>query len=128
MNDELENTISSDETVEETQDTVENTQEGLTEEPTVQEEETQEEEVQEQEDEIFNPDDLDFSESPEDYKFGDYDLSEFKDVIDLTRDDVREALNTKANELKEQGFTQQQISYLFKKKLNMLNSKIKDKP
>lgn len=70
----------------------------------------------------FDPDNLEFEES-EDYTFGDYNLSKFKDSLDFTNEAVREGFNTLSKELKEQGFTQAQIEWLMEKEISAAQSK-----
>lgn len=64
----------------------------------------------------FDPDNLEFDDSVE-AKFGDYDLTAFKDRINFENDEVRELFNNQAAELKEQGFTQKQVEYLLNKEI-----------
>lgn len=64
----------------------------------------------------FDPDNLEFDDSVE-AKFGDYDLTAFKDRINFDNDEVRELFNNQAAELKEQGFTQKQVEYLLNKEI-----------
>lgn len=85
-----------------TNDLIDNTEEGA--------------EEQETDDSEFNPDDLEFDDSVE-AKFGDYDLTAFKDRINFENDEVRELFNNQAAELKEQGFTQKQVEYLLNKEI-----------
>lgn len=83
-------------------------------------EETQEEQAEEhQEEEEFNPDELDL-ETDDMYKINDYDLTKYKDRIDLSNDTVRQNLENVSRELKEQGFTQSQVEFLLDKELNTL--------
>lgn len=73
-------------------------------------------EEQETDDNEFDPDNLEFDDSVE-AKFGDYDLTAFKDRINFDNDEVRELFNNQAAELKEQGFTQKQVEYLLNKEI-----------
>lgn len=82
-------------------------------------EETQEEQTEEQQEEEFNPDELDL-ETDDMYKINDYDLSKYKDRIDLSNDTVRQNLENVSKELKEQGFTQSQVEFLLDKELSAL--------
>lgn len=82
-------------------------------------EETQEEQAEEQQEEEFNPDELDL-ETDDMYKVNDYDLSKYKDRIDLSNDTVRQNLENVSRELKEQGFTQSQVEFLLDKELSSL--------
>lgn len=75
------------------------------------------EQEQQKADEDFDPDKLEFGENEVDTKFGDYDLSGFKDRINFENEQVRELFNSKATELKEQGFTQKQVEYLLDKEI-----------
>lgn len=79
-----------------------------------QEEESTEEQTQDNGE--FNPDELEFEEEVT-TKFGDYDLSKYKGVINFENEQVIEMFNTKAQELKEAGFTQSQVEYLLDKEL-----------
>lgn len=102
------------ETIEQETETVEETMEETTEEK----EETEEgAEKQENEEEIFDPDKLEFGEEEVEAKFGDYDLSGFKDRINFENEQVRQLFSEKATELKEQGFSQQQVEYLLNKEI-----------
>lgn len=74
----------------------------------------------EHQDAEFNPDDLDFSEDTGDYVFGDYDLSTFKDEIDFTNENVRNIFMEKSKELKEKGFSQDQVNYLLQKEIDYI--------
>ena len=73
-------------------------------------------EEQQIDDTEFDPDNLEFDDSIE-AKFGDYDLTAFKDRINFENDEVRELFNNQAAELKEQGFTQKQVEYLLNKEI-----------
>ena len=75
-----------------------------------------------EEDNNFDPDNLEFEES-EDYTFGDYNLSKFKDSLDFTNEAVREGFNNLSKELKEQGFTQAQIEWLMEKEISAAQNK-----
>lgn len=74
----------------------------------------------------FDPDNLEFEEQEADYKFGDYDLSKFKDNLNLSNDDVRNGFMTLSAELKEQGFTQSQIEWLMQKEIDAVSNKQKE--
>lgn len=80
-------------------------------------------EDKEQNNEEFDPDNLEFE---TDYKFGDYDLSKFKDNLDLSNEDVRNSFVTLSAELKEQGFTQSQIEWLMQKEIDAVANKPKE--
>lgn len=73
-------------------------------------------EEQQIDDTEFDPDNLEFDDSVE-AKFGDYDLTAFKDRINFDNDEVRELFNNQAAELKKQGFTQKQVEYLLNKEI-----------
>ena len=98
-----------DEAVENTEEVEETTEE------TNQEEEQQEEEIEE-----FNPDELDL-ETDDLYKIGGYDLTKYKDRIDLTNDSIRSNFESMAKELTDLGFQQNQIEYLLDKEFGNLN-------
>lgn len=97
-------------------ETVENTEE--VEETT--EETNQKEEQQKEEKEEFNPDELDL-ETDDLYKIGGYDLTKYKDRIDLTNDTIRSNFENMAKELTDLGFQQNQIEYLLDKEFGNLN-------
>lgn len=103
------------ETTEQETETVEDT----TAETTEERKETEEgaEEQENEEEEIFDPDKLEFGEEEVEAKFGDYDLSNFKDRINFENEQVRQLFSEKATELKEQGFSQQQVEYLLNKEI-----------
>lgn len=106
------------ETTEQETETVEETIEETTE-TTEEREETEEgaEEQGNEEEETFDPDKLEFGEEEVEAKFGDYDLSNFKDRINFENEQVRQLFSEKATELKEQGFNQQQVEYLLNKEI-----------
>lgn len=79
-------------------------------------------ETTEEEDTEFDPDNLEFEES-EDYKFGDYDLSKFKENLNFSDENVRNYFNGLSTELKEQGFTQGQIEWLMQKEIDAVVNK-----
>lgn len=79
-----------------------------------QEEESTEEQTQDNGE--FNPDELEFEEDIP-TRFGDYDLSKYKEVINFENEQVIEMFNAKAQELKEAGFTQSQVEYLLDKEI-----------
>ena len=93
-------------------------QEGTTEES----EESEEQEV----DTEFNPDEIDFDDDEDLYKFGDYNLSKFKDVLDVSSDEVVEDIKNTAKELSEHGFTQEQIEYLIEKSMDNTPQEVKE--
>lgn len=84
--------------------------------------ETTETEENEESQEEFDPDNLEL-EDETDYTFEGYDLSKFKDNIDLTNENVRASLENVSKELKEQGFTQQQIEWLMQKEIDAVTNK-----
>ena len=84
------------------------------------EETNQEEEQQKEETEEFNPDELDL-ETDDLYKIGGYDLTKYKDRIDLTNDTIRSNFENMAKELTDLGFQQNQIEYLLDKEFGNLN-------
>lgn len=113
------------ETTEQETETVEDTTAETTE-TTEEREETEEgaEEQENEEEETFDPDKLEFGEEGVEAKFGDYDLSNFKDRINFENEQVRQLFSEKATELKEQGFNQQQVEYLLNKEIEyVLQSK-----
>lgn len=98
--------------------------EGLTEEETVVETEGQESNEGEQEESTeFNPDDLEFEEEEGDFTFGDYNLSRFKDDINLSDDNIRNFLNEKAKILKEKGFNQSQVEFIIEEEIKEARAK-----
>ena len=89
--------------------------------------EEQEETTEEQEvDTEFNPDEIDFDDDEDLYKFGDYNLSKFKDVLDVSSDEVVEDIKNTAKELSEHGFTQEQIEYLIEKSMDNTPQEVKE--
>lgn len=79
-----------------------------------QEEESTEEQIQDNGE--FKADDLEFDEEVP-TKFGDYDLSKYKGVINFENEEFTNSLNSKAQEFKELGFTQAQVEYLIDKEI-----------
>lgn len=73
-------------------------------------EEHQEEEQQEENQE-FNPDELDL-ETDDLYKIGGFDLTKYKDRIDLTNETIRNNFENLAEKLSGKGFNQEQIEFL----------------
>lgn len=94
-------------------DTTESTETEETEETTEQEEESTE----------FDPDTLEFEETEEDFTFGDYNLSRFKDNLNLSDENVRRGMTELAAELKENNFTQAQIEWLMEKEISAVQNK-----
>ena len=97
----------------ETNETTESTENEEAEETTEQQEESTE----------FDPDNLEFEETEEDFIFGDYNLSKFKDSLNLSDENIRNGFNELSKELKEQGFTQSQIEWLMQKEIDAIQSK-----
>ena len=86
-------------------------------------EETEEQEEIEGEpkddDEEFDPNKMDFSEN--DAIFGKYDLSKFKDRILFDNTEAMEAFNQEAKKMEELGFTQEQVDYICESVLGLNN-------
>lgn len=78
---------------------------------------------QQEENTEFDPDTLEFEETEEDFVFGDYNLSKFKDNLNLSDEKVRNGFNELSKELKEQGFTQSQIEWLMQKEIDAIQNK-----
>lgn len=81
------------------------------------------EETTEQESTEFDPDTLEFEEAEEDFTFGDYNLSRFKDNLNLSDENVRRGMTELAVELKENNFTQAQIEWLMEKEISAVQNK-----
>lgn len=86
-------------------------------------EETEDTTEQEEENTEFDPDTLEFEETEEDFTFGDYNLSKFKDNLNLSDENVRRGMTELAAELKENNFTQAQIEWLMEKEIYAVQNK-----
>lgn len=78
---------------------------------------------QQEESTEFDPDNLEFEETEEDFTFGDYNLSRFKDNLNLSDENVRKGMTELAAELKENNFTQAQIEWLMEKEISAVQNK-----
>ena len=106
---------SSEVTEEQITDNEEVTEE-VTEEPTEIQEETDEqqeteEKPEEEKEEDFNPENATFEDESL-YQIEGYDLTEFKEVVDLGDSEKRQQAESQLKQLKEMGFTQDQIKFL----------------
>lgn len=85
-------------------------------------------ETNQEENTEFNPDDLEFEEEEGEFTFGDYNLSRFKDDINLSDDNIRNFLNEKAKVLKEKGFNQNQVEFILEEEIKEARAKQVAKP
>lgn len=79
-------------------------------------------ETEKEEKKGFNPEELEFEES---YTFGEYDLSKFKEDLKLDDENFRNTLTTVAGEMKEKGFTQEQIEWIIEREIASAREKAK---
>lgn len=75
-------------------------------------------EAEKEEKKGFNPEDIEFEEEESDYTIGEYNLSKFKDDINFQDENVRNTLTQVAGEMKEKGFTQEQIEWILEKEIS----------
>ncbi len=121
---------SSEVTEEQITDNEEVTEE-LTEETTEIPEETEEqqeteEKPEEEKEEDFNPENATFEDESL-YQIEGYDLTEFKDVVDLGDPEKRQQAESQLKQLKEMGFTQDQIKFLINNAVQDLQAETEPK-
>ncbi len=121
---------SSEVTEEQITDNEEVTEE-VTEEPTEIPEETEEqqeteEKPEEEIEEDFNPENATFEDESL-YQIEGYDLTEFKDVVDLGDPEKRQQAESQLKQLKEMGFTQDQIKFLINNAVQDLQAETEPK-
>ena len=109
--------------VETTEETIvtEEEQEETVEETTEEETEEFEEEQEETEEEEFDPEKAQFKDD-ELYQIEGFDLSEFKEAIDLSNPETLQLAESQLKELKNLGFTQEQIKFLVENAISDLQS------
>ena len=102
--------------------------EEVTEEPTEETEEQQEteEKPEEEIEEDFNPENATFEDESL-YQIEGYDLTEFKEVVDLGNPEKRQQAESQLNQLKEMGFTQDQIKFLINNAVQDLQAETEPK-
>ena len=104
------------EVVETTQEQVEDIDLGGGDDVEVQEQEPTEVEV---EDEDFDPENL-FNEddvNTDSFKFGDYNLEKYKDILDFSDEELTKEFTEKAEEYTKLGFTQEQIEFIIDERI-----------
>ena len=121
---------SSEVTEEQITDNEEVTEE-VTEEPTEIQEETDEqqeteEKPEEEKEEDFNPENATFEDESL-YQIEGYDLTEFKEVVDLGDPEKRQQAESQLKQLKEMGFTQDQIKFLINNAVQDLQAETEPK-
>lgn len=121
---------SSEVTEEQITDNEEVTEE-VTEEPTEIQEETEEqqeteEKPEEEIEEDFNPENATFEDESL-YQIEGYDLTEFKEVVDLGDPEKRQQAESQLKQLKEMGFTQDQIKFLINNAVQDLQAETEPK-
>ena len=121
---------SSEVTEEQITDNEEVTEE-VTEEPTEIQEETDEqqeteEKPEEEIEEDFNPENATFEDESL-YQIEGYDLTEFKEVVDLGDPEKRQQAESQLKQLKEMGFTQDQIKFLINNAVQDLQAETEPK-
>ena len=109
--------------VETTEETIvtEEEQEETVEETTEEETEEFEEEQEETEEEEFDPEKAQFKDD-ELYQIEGFDLSEFKEAIDLSNPETLQLAESQLKQLKELGFNQEQIKFLVENAISDLQS------
>ena len=102
--------------------------EEVTEEPTEETEEQQEteEKPEEEIEEDFNPENATFEDESL-YQIEGYDLTEFKEVVDLGNPEKRQQAESQLKQLKEMGFTQDQIKFLINNAVQDLQAETEPK-
>ena len=103
----------------------------MTEEPTEIQEETDEqqeteEKPEEEKEEDFNPENATFEDESL-YQIEGYDLTEFKEVVDLGDPEKRQQAESQLKQLKEMGFTQDQIKFLINNAVQDLQAETEPK-
>ena len=121
---------SSEVTEEQITDNEEVTEE-VTEEPTEIQEETDEqqeteEKPEEEKEQDFNPENATFEDESL-YQIEGYDLTEFKEVVDLGDPEKRQQAESQLKQLKEMGFTQDQIKFLINNAVQDLQAETEPK-
>ena len=110
--------VTNTEVVETTQEQVEDIDLGGGDNVEVQEQEPTEVEVEVEEEfdpeNLFNEDDV----NADSFKFGDYNLEKYKDVLDFSDEELTKEFTEKAEQYQKLGFTQEQIEFILDEKIN----------